>query len=84
MNEDKTFGEITYESSNESVAKVNAATGEVTIIGVGTAVITATAAGSDNYDEASASYTLTQLHADGFPPRLRALRHDARPRAGAG
>ena len=59
VNEDKTFGEITYESSNESVAKVNAATGEVTIVGVGTAVITATAAGSDNYDEASASYTLT-------------------------
>ena len=42
-----------------SVAKVNAATGEVTIVGVGTAVIAATAAGSDNYDEASASYTLT-------------------------
>ena len=59
VNEDKTFGEITYESSNESVAKVNAATGEVTIVGVGTAVITATVAGSDNYDEASASYTLT-------------------------
>ena len=59
VNEDKTFGEITYESSNETVAKVNAATGEVTIVGVGTAVITATAAGSDNYDEASASYTLT-------------------------
>ncbi len=59
VNEDKMFGEITYESSNESVAKVNAATGEVTIVGVGTAVITATAAGSDNYDEASASYTLT-------------------------
>ena len=53
VNEDKTFGEITYESSNESVAKVNAATGEVTIVGVGTAVIAATAAGSDNYDEAS-------------------------------
>ena len=52
VNEDKTFGEITYESSNESVAKVNAATGEVTIVGVGTAVIAATAAGSDNYDEA--------------------------------
>ena len=46
VNEDKTFGEITYESSNESVAKVNAATGEVTIVGVGTAVI-------------AASYTLT-------------------------
>ena len=59
VNEDKMFGEITYESSNESVAKVNAATGEVTIVGVGTAVIAATAAGSDNYDEASASYTLT-------------------------
>ena len=55
----KVFGKITYESDNEDVAKVNAVTGEVTIVGRGTAVITATAEGSDNFTEAEASYKLT-------------------------
>ena len=49
---------VTYKSSNENVAKVNATTGEVEIVGVGTAVITATVSG-DNYNETSASYTIT-------------------------
>lgn len=53
------FGQITYESDNENVAKVNVVTGEVTIVGRGTAVITATAEGSDNFTEAEASYKLT-------------------------
>lgn len=55
----KVFGQITYESDNENVAKVNAVTGEVTIAGRGTAVITATAEGTDNFTEAEASYKLT-------------------------
>ena len=55
----KVFGQITYESDNEDVAKVNAVTGEVTIVGRGTAVITATAEGTDNFTEAEASYKLT-------------------------
>lgn len=55
----KVFGQITYESDNENVAKVNAVTGEVTIVGRGTAVITATAEGTDNFTEAEASYKLT-------------------------
>ncbi len=55
----KVFGQITYESDNENVAKVNAVTGEVTIVGRGTAVITATAEGTDNFAEAEASYELT-------------------------
>lgn len=55
----KVFGQITYESDNENVAKVNVVTGEVTIVGRGTAVITATAEGSDNFTEAEASYKLT-------------------------
>ena len=79
VNEDKTFGEITYESSNESVAKVNAATGEVTIVGVGTAVIAATAAGSDNYDEASASYTLTVSRRASAPSAPSATTPDPEP-----
>lgn len=53
---------ITYESSNTGVANVNAATGEVTIVGAGSATITASqAAGSHNsveYCAATASYTV--------------------------
>ena len=50
---------VTYTSSDENVAKVNAQTGEVTIVGAGTAEITAAAAETDVYASASASYTLT-------------------------
>jgi len=42
-------GKVTYTSSNSSVAKVDASTGEVTIMGVGTAIITATVADGDCY-----------------------------------
>ena len=48
--------EVTYESSNEEVATVEAATGEVTVVGVGTTTITAKAGG--NYT-GTATYTLT-------------------------
>lgn len=51
-------GSVTYESDKENVATVDAA-GEVTIVGAGTATITATAAETDNYKEATASYKLT-------------------------
>ena len=50
--------EVTYSSSKPAVATVNAATGAVEIVGVGTTVITASAAGSDAYKPASASYTI--------------------------
>lgn len=49
---------VSYKSDNENVAKVDATTGEVEIVGVGSAVITATVTG-DNYNETSASYTIT-------------------------
>ena len=53
-------GRIIYSSSNESVARVDAATGQVTIVSEGTATITATVAESDAwaYAEKTASYTL--------------------------
>ena len=54
-----TGSSVTYTSNDENVAKVNAQTGEVTIVGAGGAVITATAAETDVYASASASYTLT-------------------------
>jgi len=54
-------GTVTYASSKETVATVNATTGEVTIKGTGEATITATVADSDTYTYATktASYTIT-------------------------
>ena len=51
-------GSVTYTSSDEKIATVNEK-GEVTIVGAGTATITATAAETDNYKEATDSYKLT-------------------------
>ena len=51
---------ITYSSSDEDLARVDETTGEV-ILGdtEGTVTITATFAGNDDYNEGSASYTIT-------------------------
>ena len=54
---------VTYTSSNEQVAAVNSATGEVTIYTTGEAVITATAEATAEYQEGEASYTLTVIAA---------------------
>ena len=50
---------VTYSSDNEAVAKVNPTTGEVTIVGAGTAVIKATGSATDRFAETTVSYTLT-------------------------
>ena len=49
--------EVTYESTNESVATINAA-GEITLVAVGTTTIKAIFAGNEDYLEQTASYTL--------------------------
>ena len=49
---------VTYESSNKTVATVDA-TGKVTILKAGGTVITATAAETADYKQATATYTLT-------------------------
>ena len=49
---------VTYESDKPDVATV-AADGTVTVVGIGTAVITATTAATDVYAAGEASYTLT-------------------------
>ncbi len=49
---------VTYSSSNEAVASVDPATGEVTIKKAGTVTITATAAGNAEYQAGTASYTI--------------------------
>ncbi len=51
-------GRVTYSSNNTSAVTVNASTGEVTIVGVGTATITATIEQTDQYTSVSASYTI--------------------------
>lgn len=48
-----------YTSSNTEVATIDAATGEVKTVGVGTTTITVTSPNTDIYEEATASYVLT-------------------------
>lgn len=50
---------VTYTSSDTDVATVNSSTGLVSLVSIGTATITATAAADEDYQEGSASYTLT-------------------------
>ena len=49
---------VTYGSSNEDVATVDAETGKVTLVGVGTTTITAKSKETATHDAGSASYTL--------------------------
>lgn len=50
---------VTYTSSSESVATVNAETGAVTLVGAGTTTIKASAPATAEYEAGEASYTLT-------------------------
>lgn len=50
---------VTYSSDKETVATVDPATGEVTLVGEGTARITAKADANDDFRAGSASYLLT-------------------------
>ncbi len=52
-------GEVTYSSSDQSVATVDESTGEVTIEGIGTTTISATSAETNTYWEGKTQYTLT-------------------------
>jgi uncharacterized repeat protein (TIGR02543 family) len=49
---------ITYSSGHTDIATVNASTGQVTIVKVGSTSITATKAGDDEYEETTANYAL--------------------------
>jgi hypothetical protein len=49
---------VTYSSSNDAVATVNASTGQVTAAGPTTCTITATVAEADNWTSKSATYTV--------------------------
>lgn len=57
------YGEVTYSSSDESIASVDAS-GNITGHKTGTVTITATAAGDTQHKPGSASYTLTVVNSD--------------------
>lgn len=59
----KTSAIPAYESSKPAVATVDAATGAVTLVGVGTTTITATTEANEDYLAGSASYTLKVVEA---------------------
>ena len=50
---------LSYSTNDSAVCTVNAGTGALTIAGVGSCIITATAAGTDDYNEASVTFTVT-------------------------
>ena len=67
---------ITYTSSNDAVATVNATTGEVTGVADGNVTISATFAGNDNYNAAeSQSYALTVGAGGGPTPQVVTMQY---------
>ena len=52
---------LSYSATPSTVCTVDSSTGALTLVGVGSCVITATAASSDDYNEATATYTVTAL-----------------------
>ncbi len=50
---------VTYSSDDEEVATINASTGEIALVGAGSAVISATSAETSYYASSTVSYTLT-------------------------
>ena len=57
-------GTITYSSNNTGCVSVNSTTGELTINGAGTAIITASYAGDATYSPSSATMTITVANTD--------------------
>ena len=52
---------LVYSATPPSVCRVDSASGELTIVGVGACVVTVTAAAGDNHNEGKASFTVTVL-----------------------
>ena len=50
---------LSYSAAPDTVCTVDATSGALTLVGAGTCAVTASAAGSDDYNEATATFTLT-------------------------
>lgn len=62
---------ITYSSSDQTVATVNATTGDVTVLAKGSTTITATFSGNDDYKPASAAYAINVKSPDQIAPDFK-------------
>ena len=69
-------GALSYTATPSTVCSVNATTGALTIAGVGDCMVTATAAGTDHYNEATAMYTVTVNAAGTLSLNLNAIATD--------
>ena len=67
---------LSYSAGPATVCTVDASTGALTIVGAGSCEITAMAAGNDNYNAATATYTVTSEPVLGAPTNLRAAGGD--------
>lgn len=70
-------GSVTYESSDDAVAEVDATNGELTLVAAGTATITATFTETEDYKGSQASYTLTVKEPAAVVTSLQALQEMA-------
>jgi uncharacterized protein YjdB len=61
-------GALSYLSNDTSVATVDGASGEITLVGQGTATVTATKAADERYNETSANLSVQVLVPDGTLP----------------
>ena len=68
--------DLSYSATPANVCVVDSASGALTLLGAGGCVITATAAASDDYNEASVSFTVTVQAAGGLVLNLDAIATD--------
>ena len=67
---------LSYSAAPVAVCSVNASSGALTLAGVGSCVITATAAGTDDYNEATATFTVAVQAAGALVLNLDAVATD--------
>ena len=67
---------LSYSAAPATVCTVDASTGALTLVGVGDCVITATAAGAADYNEATAAFTVTVQAAGALALTLDAIAGD--------
>ena len=69
-------GALSYEASPAAVCTVNASSGALTLVGTGDCVVTVTAAGTVNHNEASDSFTVTVQEAGSLALTLDTIAGD--------
>ena len=73
---DGAVGTLSYTATPEAVCTVDGSSGALTIVGAGACEVTVTAASTDEYDEATATYTMTVNAAGTLSLKLDAIATD--------